>query len=59
MSIGEYQRHRCIPIRNPLVLMALLVFIDGVTSVNTNVTSVNTNAIVAYQPAAGAVTPWR
>jgi hypothetical protein len=59
MSIGEYQRHRCIPIRNPLSLMALLVFIDGVTSVNTNVTSMNTNAIGEYQSAADAVTPWR
>jgi hypothetical protein len=42
-----------------MVQMVLLVFIDDVTSVNTNVTSMNTNAIVAYQPAADAVTPWR
>jgi hypothetical protein len=42
-----------------MALMALLVFIDGVTSVNTNVTSLNTNAIVAYKPAADAVTHWR
>jgi hypothetical protein len=40
-----------------MALMALLVFTDAATSVNTNVTSMNTNAIVAYKPAADAVTP--